>query len=149
MRFGNAERADRLALDHLRQPVALLLFGPEGQDISRDEIGVDQKAGTACPDAPQFLIDNRVEQIVEAKPAIFFGHRTAQHAGFAGLQPELARDNALLFPLVVDGYDFLFHELASAIAPHFMFFRSEEHTSELQSLMRISYDVFCLKKQTK
>src|SRR3546814_4174360 len=27
-------------------------------------------------------------------------------------------------------------------------FRSEEHTSELQSLMRISYAVFCLKKKT-
>src|SRR3546814_2660770 len=27
--------------------------------------------------------------------------------------------------------------------------RSEEHTSELQSLMRISYAVFCLNKQTK
>src|SRR3546814_4752389 len=27
--------------------------------------------------------------------------------------------------------------------------RSEEHTSELQSLMRISYAVFCLKQQTK
>src|SRR3546814_9016659 len=27
--------------------------------------------------------------------------------------------------------------------------RSEEHTSELQSLMRISYDVFCLTKQNK
>src|SRR3546814_10740146 len=27
--------------------------------------------------------------------------------------------------------------------------RSEEHTSELQSLMRISYDVFCLKKKIK
>src|SRR3546814_8062957 len=27
-------------------------------------------------------------------------------------------------------------------------YRSEEHTSELQSLMRISYAVFCLKKQT-
>src|SRR3546814_2348861 len=26
-------------------------------------------------------------------------------------------------------------------------FRSEEHTSELQSLMRISYAVFCLKKK--
>src|SRR3546814_1906505 len=26
--------------------------------------------------------------------------------------------------------------------------RSEEHTSELQSLMRISYPVFCLKKKT-
>src|SRR3546814_13822791 len=27
--------------------------------------------------------------------------------------------------------------------------RSEEHTSELQSLMRISYSVFCLKKKQK
>src|SRR3546814_6713326 len=27
-------------------------------------------------------------------------------------------------------------------------YRSEEHTSELQSLMRISYAVFCLKKKT-
>src|SRR3546814_5407263 len=29
----------------------------------------------------------------------------------------------------------------------FDLFRSEEHTSELQSLMRISYAVFCLKKK--
>src|SRR3546814_2153383 len=29
------------------------------------------------------------------------------------------------------------------------FGRSEEHTSELQSLMRISYAVFCLKKNNK
>src|SRR3546814_4625907 len=29
------------------------------------------------------------------------------------------------------------------------FLRSEEHTSELQSLMRISYAVFCLKKKTR
>src|SRR3546814_1833664 len=38
--------------------------------------------------------------------------------------------------------------------PHTMlakgeFTRSEEHTSELQSLMRISYAVFCLKKKIK
>src|SRR3546814_2534696 len=31
----------------------------------------------------------------------------------------------------------------------FLFTRSEEHTSELQSLMRISYAVFCLKKKKK
>src|SRR3546814_8062776 len=30
-----------------------------------------------------------------------------------------------------------------------MYERSEEHTSELQSLMRISYAVFCLKKKKK
>src|SRR3546814_5091589 len=32
---------------------------------------------------------------------------------------------------------------------HGLLGRSEEHTSELQSLMRISYAVFCLKKKTK
>src|SRR3546814_8530407 len=34
--------------------------------------------------------------------------------------------------------------VSRAAAAHF---RSEEHTSELQSLMRISYAVFCLKKK--
>src|SRR3546814_7090010 len=34
-----------------------------------------------------------------------------------------------------------------ALEPHVE--RSEEHTSELQSLMRISYAVFCLKKKKK
>src|SRR3546814_5318451 len=33
-------------------------------------------------------------------------------------------------------------------APAVVTQRSEEHTSELQSLMRISYAVFCLKKKT-
>src|SRR3546814_4588688 len=32
-------------------------------------------------------------------------------------------------------------------SPEGIFTRSEEHTSELQSLMRISYAVFCLKKK--
>src|SRR3546814_1955180 len=32
-------------------------------------------------------------------------------------------------------------------AAQILFLRSEEHTSELQSLMRISYAVFCLKKK--
>src|SRR3546814_7455560 len=34
----------------------------------------------------------------------------------------------------------------SGDGPAFQPARSEEHTSELQSIMRISYDVFCLKK---
>src|SRR3546814_8830034 len=40
--------------------------------------------------------------------------------------------------------------IASGIAPPRIWYRrSEEHTSELQSLMRISYAVFCLKKKNK
>src|SRR3546814_5711300 len=35
------------------------------------------------------------------------------------------------------------------VVSHIAAFRSEEHTSELQSLMRISYAVFCLKKKKK
>src|SRR3546814_2480374 len=35
------------------------------------------------------------------------------------------------------------------LAQHVAQVRSEEHTSELQSLMRISYAVFCLKKKTE
>src|SRR3546814_4638275 len=38
------------------------------------------------------------------------------------------------------------HDTVSPIATNLMT-RSEEHTSELQSLMRISYAVFCLKKK--
>src|SRR3546814_2837751 len=40
--------------------------------------------------------------------------------------------------------DFRWHDLRHTWAS-----RSEEHTSELQSLMRISYAVFCLKKKKK
>src|SRR3546814_14189243 len=41
------------------------------------------------------------------------------------------------------GYFFI--DPDTGMNPH----RSEEHTSELQSLMRISYAVFCLKKKNK
>src|SRR3546814_6536315 len=37
--------------------------------------------------------------------------------------------------------------LIGAVPPAALTDRSEEHTSELQSLMRISYAVFCLKKK--
>src|SRR3546814_8249497 len=40
-------------------------------------------------------------------------------------------------------------ELTDAIRDFQAEERSEEHTSELQSLMRISYAVFCLKKKTR
>src|SRR3546814_3227648 len=49
---------------------------------------------------------------------------------------------------VADGYaDFLREPAAHTVKIEGFFnIRSEEHTSELQSLMRISYAVFCLKK---
>src|SRR3546814_4771941 len=46
---------------------------------------------------------------------------------------------------VIDVYDWLEKRVEDAVAAG----RSEEHTSELQSLMRISYAVFCLKKNNQ
>src|SRR3546814_950294 len=51
-------------------------------------------------------------------------------------------------PIFTQFIENLFDLMYPAAVPFFREFgRSEEHTSELQSLMRISYAVFCLKKK--
>src|SRR3546814_8161321 len=60
-----------------------------------------------------------------------------QHRGQAGGDDEVAGDDA------GDGIEDLRDGLGLRDDA-----RSEEHTSELQSLLRISYAVFCLKKKT-
>src|SRR3546814_7917347 len=47
------------------------------------------------------------------------------------------------------GYVFASPATTMDAAGNYVVTRSEEHTSELQSLMRISYAVFCLKKKNK
>src|SRR3546814_3687432 len=69
--------------------------------------------------------------------AVLDGHRIALSAGNIG--PGFAA-TALGVPIDEDGHTHLpFNWRTGA--------RSEEHTSELQSLMRISYAVFCLQKK--
>src|SRR3546814_4739662 len=50
------------------------------------------------------------------------------------------------FQLTPDPH-FYFESATHRKAMSYLGYRSEEHTSELQSLMRISYAVFCLKKK--
>src|SRR3546814_6303451 len=75
----------------------------------------------------------------EDRGAVAVGRRRAAMVGLEGLERRgvLARDPARRVPgrrleLRLD-----------------LIFRSEEHTSELQSLMRTSYAVFCLKKKKR
>src|SRR3546814_2312569 len=70
-------------------------------------------------------------------------------------QLDVAREQVLVEAIIVEisdnaakrlGVQFLLGGDPSSGVP-FLATRSEEHTSELQSLMRISYAVFCLKKK--
>src|SRR3546814_10865094 len=66
-----------------------------------------------------------------------------------GGEPVVAHESELR---QVSGERELFGESRRCDEPHVGFAssqRSEEHTSELQSLMRISYAVFCLKKKNR
>src|SRR3546814_10191547 len=56
----------------------------------------------------------------------------------------LHRDEGATLLMVLDSGTMAFEPMARAAE---LGLRSEEHTSELQSLMRISYAVFCLKKK--
>src|SRR3546814_4602483 len=67
-----------------------------------------------------------------------------RHGGTAN--PPTASRAALRIIVVGPATEFPKTNVAKASRPDMS--RSEEHTSELQSLMRISYAVFCVKKKT-
>src|SRR3546814_6491754 len=74
----------------------------------------------------------RVDEAVEQRAIVRGGDEVDDHLGIAcRLKDRTAADAHLLERRGVGDI------------------RSEEHTSELQSLMRISYAVFCLKKKTR
>src|SRR3546814_10466676 len=76
-------------------------------------------------------------------------HAVATMAGTAAARDQFANDIGFTIGLLAAERQRQQH--ASRIGGHLvgqrLFERSEEHTSELQSLMRTSYAVFCLKKK--
>src|SRR3546814_10751836 len=67
-----------------------------------------------------------------------------------GLQPPHAVPDFVLQPELLEAQQWAAMRAGAYWDDHDLnALRSEEHTSELQSLMRISYAVFCLKKKTK
>src|SRR3546814_5490491 len=79
----------------------------------------------------------------EVKPQVFAGLYPVESSEYDQLRDSLEKlklnDSSLMFE----------PEVSQALGFGFRCGRSEEHTSELQSLMRISYAVFCLKKKKK
>src|SRR3546814_7307655 len=70
----------------------------------------------------------------------------ANHDAFRRLLMHEPRGHAEMYGAVLVEPDDPAADLA-VLFLHGQGYRSEEHTSELQSLMRISYAVFCLKKK--
>src|SRR3546814_1808530 len=90
-----------------------------------------------------------MEAVLRSQMQAYYGPRNAGHFGLAlasyahFTSPIRRYADLLVHRALVDAYKLEQPRPKGAIAPT----RSEEHTSELQSLMRISYAVFCLKKK--
>src|SRR3546814_6150349 len=93
---------------------------------------------------------------IDMQPRLFGRRRLQCRVDYEGVCPRLLDGSQLTLSLVctrfADDIIFLRHLRDERIALRITDqggCRSEEHTSELQSLMRISYAVFCLKKKTR
>src|SRR3546814_735900 len=101
----------------------------------RQRCAVDRKAACTCADAGLSGSRDHLDIAAEAAAAVD-GNRKLENAAMTNLlmPPEKCQSMAEIRAAI----DALDHDIVT---------RSEEHTSELQSLMRISYAVFCLKKK--
>src|SRR3546814_10419751 len=79
------------------------------------------------------------------RPALILAHNKTLAAQLYGEMKAFFPNNAVEY--FVSYYDYYQPEAYVPRSDTYIE-RSEEHTSELQSLMRISYAVFCLKKKT-
>src|SRR3546814_1115629 len=112
------------------QPSATLAMTGRVNELKRagiDVIGLS--AGEPDFDTPDFVKDAAIAAIRAGQTKYTTVDGTAELK--EAIAAKFKRDNGLIYE-------------SSQVSVN----RSEEHTSELQSLMRISYAVFCLKKKT-
>src|SRR3546814_6389412 len=109
-------------------------------DLSSDVCSSDLAQGDA--DVVEALEEALLGGVVERE-----GHLEADGRRREG--PGADVDDDLEGGIRLDGGEELISDLGAHLHRHEAVLRSEEHTSELQSLMRISYAVFCLKKKNK
>src|SRR3546814_5832709 len=114
----------------------------------------DRQVRQASPDeAHHFMAtavrldELRVRRIMRQKP-VGIGGKAEEPAFLHGPFHRRALGGELCAPLSLCQFLLLVKSLVAERIPPLIAARSEEHTSELQSLMRISYAVFCLKKKT-
>src|SRR3546814_1118783 len=127
-------------------PISAPMRCPWGEKALGGYIGPDQAKWREYDSTALIEDGRRVDELL-------VDQGTADNFLQSQLKPELLKaacDDAGI-PLTLrmqDGYDHSYYFIATFMEDHIRWHRrSEEHTSELQSLMRISYAVFCLKKK--
>src|SRR3546814_3752048 len=99
---------------------------------------ISTRTATLFPYSTLFRSLPQQDQVVLRGPAVCHGTHPGSHPGY--------RDRPGNTPRAPEGHGGCPHA-ADDGTPGLSACRSEEHTSELQSLMRSSYAVFCLKKK--
>src|SRR3546814_8407788 len=133
----SARRRD--AIDHA------VMIGFAGIDPRRSEGGLVGRVG-------KFLGFQRDAVAHAVEMAVLADERAVEEVAGIDLHPRLSGpqlEHASRFRVLQPGGEFGL--AGDALVEHeiMVMSRSEEHTSELQSLMRISYAVFCLKKKKR
>src|SRR3546814_2145331 len=91
-----------------------------------------------------FITGSAIFLVIEAVPRFFAPHPVS-HSGIG--MAVMAFSIVATVALVALQRHVIRRTGSLAISADRLHYRSEEHTSELQSLMRISYAVFCLKNK--
>src|SRR3546814_4498592 len=126
-------------------------------DSVRNQSGVDLEYIVVDPgssDDSRAIIDSYGDRIGHRVYEPDQGPADGLNKGFAHATGDIyyylnSDDTVELGALYQISQYFKSHPDVDAVCGHAWITRSEEHTSELQSLMRISYAVFCLKKKKK
>src|SRR3546814_10803151 len=100
------------------------------QSLSYGGVPADLRFKYPRPSKPEIFV------VADISGSVAAFARFTLHLVYA-ISGQFSKVRAFVF---IDGIDEVTHMFEG---------RSEEHTSELQSLMRISYAVFCLKKKTE
>src|SRR3546814_10847637 len=86
---------------------------------------------------------------MQISTSLFFARSTSQMATLSAHADTLQAQISTTKKYAAPSDNIIAYQRLQGIARTGADARSEEHTSELQSLMRISYAVFCLKKKKK
>src|SRR3546814_3440207 len=121
----------------------------------REQAKARAKAGDDAPGPTE--IRTQLVRTELAKASVWFGLALLVGACIILVQPILLIFAGIVMASMLDGGTRLLGRILPIgrgwrlliVCLAIIAFRSEEHTSELQSIMRISYAVFCLKKKNQ